>query len=1258
MKSILRKKVRRGAEGCMYRKKILTKPMTFIIAVAFSVLSVIAPINAVAIASITAHTDISIEEMDGYAHREMRHDQFLVYEEEETEQEQQPIEQEEETEEQEEESEEQEEESEEEESEEQLLEEEEIEEEEEIIELTYLGSLTVNAKVYNVEQLRAALGDAPIDGSNWVIEIISQSDFIIDNGSVIIPSGVNVTLVSGVNSVLTVNDNIRHFLLNANSSLTIGVNGEGNSGVTLEGRLMGQPGGGILVNHPGARLVLYDGIIQRNIADHNTDRNSDPSIGGGGYLGNLNRGGGGVAIRSGNFEMRGGTISNNTARPAGYSPTPDGHEGGGGVYVDSDGVFEMHGGTVRHNEAFQGGGVFVNINNNGSVISFRMFGGDISENTATGVYPTQHGGGGVLVVGSRFDMHGGSIHGNRALAGGGGGVELRHFAASEVGSVPIEALFNMHAPSSIAHNEAHLQGGGIWGGVATNITMYGGTITDNKVTISTQIQGVGLGGGIFVQGLFENLSGSIEIARNSAQGGGGIALFGSNARAYVRNNTEIHNNEAQNGGGIYMFGVMRGVDGAIGEFIASGSVTIRDNTANSDGGGVYIFGSTGSGVFTASDSVGIMGNTAQNNGGGVYIFGPPVAGPPDAGVFTATGNVIISGNEAQNGGGIWSNVYNRVVTGENVRFRGNRAIAGSHNFGAWNRGVPHNLNAAEHGGSGNPENINWREVSILNTHALNNYDVFYIGGAATDWERLRIAIETFDAETITIYPKGTITPEENIAEGVLIITDPLEGNYDFINTTNRAINVRRDVSLIGYGDIMLNTYDAAHGRHFHILESVEVSFENIIMDGRSYAGGLFVAYEAVAILDGLVIQNARSANEGGGIRSEGSLTVKNALITDSMGTNGGGIWAQGALTVKDSEIIENTALAVGGGIRAQGALIIEDSEIRENKAINGGGIWAQGSLTVKGSEITENIASAAGGGIRAQGVLIIEDSEIRKNEATNGGGIFAEREAVISEGSVIAENTADEDGGGIRAQGALTIEDSEIRKNEATNGGGIFAEREVVISEGSVIAENTADEDGGGMYIDLLAEATISNSEFRNNEAQYGGGIFAGRGELIIKQGTVIAGNIAEYDGGGIFTFNHMGLQIESGVTFSENEAARIFFIEMDSPDFEYIPRGLNEFSITAGVLRALYTGAHDYQIVATVMTESWGSNLPFTYLHNNLDVNYVGTAPSREPITLPETGGSGTRTFTLTGLLLMALATTAFVRTRKRSVENIYISL
>jgi TolB-like protein len=129
----------------------------------------------------------------------------------------------------------------------------------------------------------------------------------------------------------------------------------------------------------------------------------------------------------------------------------------GGVYIDG-GIFTMNGGTISGNKSIAGGGVFINSKNS----TFIMNGGTISGNTAT------ENGGGVSNIGD-FRMIGGTISGNTANKEGGG------VANDGRGTFTITG-------GTISGNTAGKDGGGVWSssGRSSSFIKTGGTIDETN----------------------------------------------------------------------------------------------------------------------------------------------------------------------------------------------------------------------------------------------------------------------------------------------------------------------------------------------------------------------------------------------------------------------------------------------------------------------------------------------------------------------------------------------------------------------------------------------------------------------------------------------------------------------------------------------------------------------------------------------------------------------------------------------------------
>ena len=168
---------------------------------------------------------------------------------------------------------------------------------------------------------------------------------------------------------------------------------------------------------------------------------------------------------------------------------------------------------------------------------------------------------------------------------------------------------------------------------------------------------------------------------------------------------------------------------------------------------------------------------------------------------------------------------------------------------------------------------------------------------------------------------------------------------------------------------------------------------------------LTVARGATVVLSGLTIANGSVPETlGGGILSEGSLTISNSTVRGNLAFTGGGILNEGSLIISNSTIANNTVNfeygeVRGGGIYNAGTLAITNSTIASNEAAGtdpgveqGGGIYNAGTLTVNNSTISGNAAysvfasgAADGGGIYNTSTLNMRNTVLARNYAGRYG---------------------------------------------------------------------------------------------------------------------------------------------------------------------------------------------------------------------------------------------------------------------------------
>jgi hypothetical protein len=228
------------------------------------------------------------------------------------------------------------------------------------------------------------------------------------------------------------------------------------------------------------------------------------------------------------------------------------------------------------------------------------------------------------------------------------------------------------------------------------------------------------------------------------------------------------------------------------------------------------------------------------------------------------------------------------------------------------------------------------------------------------------------------------------------------------------VTIGRDVTLLGAGD-----GDDPAG--------------NTILQGTGGGSAVTVPAGVTATLQGLRISGG-SADEGGGIRNDGTLTLTDCTITANNANNGGGIASAGTLTLTDCEVSHNTA-NVGGGFHIDGGtLTIESSIVIRNTSIFGGGIQNIADVTATNTTFTRNRASASGGGIdNAAGTFALNECEVSRNLSSSGGGLWVSGGIVTLDGSDVVLNQADAGGGIVEAAGEVALTGSVVSGNSPDN---------------------------------------------------------------------------------------------------------------------------------------------------------------------------------------------------------------------------------
>ncbi len=214
-----------------------------------------------------------------------------------------------------------------------------------------------------------------------------------------------------------------------------------------------------------------------------------------------------------------------------------------------------------------------------------------------------------------------------------------------------------------------------------------------------------------------------------------------------------------------------------------------------------------------------------------------------------------------------------------------------------------------------------------------------------------------------------------------------------------------------------------------------------------------VTMENLSIIRG----NEPAALNGGCIRNDGTLTLRDVRVASCVGQFGGairhdgGTGTAGVLTLERVEMVDNVAVQGFGGAVNNNAstLVVRDSRLARNRAeISGGGAilnFGDGALTIEGSTLDGNVANGPGGAVlhlANTGNMVIRNSTLVGNASTGnnaeGGALSVDGGNVELVNVTIVGNTDTSDaattGGGIsRADGTVDATNTVITGNVAGN---------------------------------------------------------------------------------------------------------------------------------------------------------------------------------------------------------------------------------
>jgi hypothetical protein len=672
----------------------------------------------------------------------------------------------------------------------------------------------------------------------------------------------------------------------------------------------------------------------------------------------------------------------------------------------------------------------------------------------------------------------------------------------------------------------------------------------------------------------------LTIVNGSAQNGGGIRNDGT--LTLTSSTISRSNSPVSMGGGICNYGTMTLTSSTISGNTALyaggignlGTLSVVSSTISGNRGGYYMQGSGGgivnSGTLSVTSST-LSGNVGEIQGGGIDNWG---------GTLTVT-NSTFSGNSAWDGAGITNHNFSRVTV-TNCTLSGNSATSlVAHAGGIFSLGTL-TLNNSIVANNHMPNSLGHDDLVGSYSGGHNLFGAVALGplqdnGGPTWTMALPAGSPAIDAGDPALGPATDqrlfardASPDVGAFEAIHLLTvttladeddgtpAPSVGAGTSLREAMAFANKNPGVESITFAPGLAGTLRLAMGQLPALTGDVNITgpgAASLTIDAHS-ASRVFQINAGVTVgLSGLTLVSG-SADRGGAIRNDGTLTLSDSTVWFSQASVDGGLIGNfGTLTLIRSTL-SNGSAPYGGAILNTRTLTITGSTLSGNSATSAGGaIESWGTVTVSDSTIDGNRSTGDGGAIRSSGILAVNDSTVNGNSARFGGGIYNNSSTVAVTGSTLSGNSAQRGGGIYSYEGMLTVSDSTVRSNQASiDGGGIGFSGTLTLSHGtfysnfapyggalrnggsatvtgSFFRDNMAGEGGA---VENAGTMAVSGSTFYDNAANDGGAIRNG-GTLTLSDST-LAGNSARTNGGGIY--NNAGTLAVTSSTLSGNFAS------------------------------------------------------------------------------------------------------------------------
>lgn len=790
------------------------------------------------------------------------------------------------------------------------------------------------------------------------------------------------------------------------------------------------------------------------------------------------------------------------------------------------------------------------------------------------------------VTGSVMDITSGSVVRLESLVmrnGTGFGAGLDVLGSSQV------LLVN----TSVERNQG-TSGGGMYVGAGSAITL-----TNNSIVFSNTATSIG--GGAMVYGQLAALDTSSDFSTNSAADGGNLAVSGG--RVFLNNADVVAGTATNRGGGIYA------TQGAI--ITLTTSVFVGENfpccQTATDGGGIY---ASNSRIVSLGGNVSILQNQASNQGGGVYLVNS---------VFSATSGTNLgydlspsNGNQATLGGGLYATTSTVIFNG---RIINNEASLSGGGLYAVNSVIT--MTGAQVGGLGA------NQSNRLGASGLNGAGLYVINQTYAMLSNTSI-ISNMLTNPTTGYGGGLYVRDGSV---VTLTNSQVNRHYaPLFDGRGAGLYVFNAQVWLNNSQVLSNSAQLGGGVRLFRGGWLTVTGGSLFQNNSAYAGvGGAVASNTTTTL---TVQGGRwlsntATTHGGAVALEGSswATFDGVweISYNTAGGDGGGVIVYPTSQAKfmatgnaPSALNYNTASGHGGALAQPDssyalqlyATAGQPLTLAHNQAGgNGGAVFLTGSALADVYGQVSGHHNSAGGwggfGYLAGGAgLWLDDyndarPQLYSNQAGQGGAIYAENSPRVEcdgadLGRAGAGNTALTGSGGALhvVSSTTTLDNCTLTYNRAMqgNGGAIYALSGTVtldtdypalladpaqgeasraticnpltsgpcllLAHNQAVSSTVSNGNGGAIYAEN-ARLTLTNAVLRHNQAVAGGALFhtGSTGQALLTNALVYSNtSLAPFGAGirhagGALTLTHSTLANNvGGAGFSPGAASSFVY--------------------------------------------------------------------------------------------------------------------